>query len=250
MPHGSVTGHARLDARGAAPASRIDFQVRDMRVEDVLPHFQGAAPIDGPLEARAALSGVGDTVHKAAASSSGRVTIAIPGGTMRRSLAELMGVNVVPGLFELLAKDPKQTPVRCAVVDFNVSHGVMSVRQFVLDTGVVLTDGKGTIDLGSESVNMKVQGHTKKPRLVRIIAPFDVTGPLIKPRMKIEAGPAIAQAGAAVGLGAVLSPLAVVLPFIATGGAHDADCGAALAAARAAGAPVGRTPAVAITPSK
>ena len=250
MPHGSVAGRVRLDARGAVPASRVDFQVNNMRMEDVLPRFQGASPIDGPLEARAVLGGVGDSVHKTAASSNGRVTVVIPGGTMRRSLAELMGVNVVPGLFELLGKDTKQTPVRCAVVDFNVSHGIMSVRQFVLDTGVVVTDGSGTVNLGSETVNLKVQGHTKKPRLVRVIAPFDVTGPLIKPRMKIETGPVIAQAGAAVGLGAVLSPLAVVLPFLAGGGAHDANCAGMLAEARAAGAPVGRTPAVAVAPSK
>ncbi len=161
-----------------------------------------------------------------------------------------MGVNVVPGLFQLLSKDPKQTPVRCAVADFNVSHGVMSVRRFVLDTGVVLTDGSGAINLGSETLQLKVQGHTKKPRLVRIIAPFDVTGSLIKPRMHIEAGPAIAQGAAAVGLGAVLSPLAAILPFLAPGGAHDADCAALLTEARAAGAPVGRIPVVATAPTK
>jgi hypothetical protein len=56
--------------------------------------------------------------------------------------------------------------------------------------------------------------------------------------MKIETGPVIAQAGAAVGLGAVLSPLAAILPFLAPGGAHDANCAALLAQARAAGAPV------------
>ena len=240
MPHGVVAGRVRLDARGAVPLSHVDFSVSNMRLEDVLPRFQGASPIDGPLEARATLSGAGDTVHKAAASSSGRVTIAVPGGTMRKSLAELMGVNVVPGLFELLKKDPKQTPVRCAVLDFNVSHGIMSVRRFVLDTGVVVTDGSGSINLGSETLKMKIQGHTKKPRLVRVIAPFDVTGSLIKPHMKIEAGPAIAQGAAAVGLGAVLAPLAAILPFLAPGGAHDADCAGLLAQARAAGAPVGR----------
>lgn len=240
MPHGVVRGRVRLDARGATPLSHVDFAVSNMRVEDILPKFQGSSPIDGALEARATLSGAGDTVHKAAASSNGRVTVAIPGGTMRKSLAELMGVNVVPGLFELLGKDTKQTPLRCAVVDFNVSHGVMSVRRFVLDTGVVLTDGSGTINLGSETLNLKVQGHTKKPRLVRVIAPFDVKGSLVKPHMKIEAGPAIAQGAAAVGLGALLSPLAAVLPFIAPGGAHDANCAALLAEARSAGAPVGR----------
>ena len=200
----------------------------------------GAAPLTGPLEARATLSGTGDTVHKAAASSSGRMTIAIPGGQMRQSLAELMGVNVVPGLFELLAKDPKTTPLRCAVLDFNVRNGVMSARQFVLDTGVVLAGGEGTIDLSSETLHLKLQGHSKKPRLVRIIAPFDVRGHLIRPSMKIETGPVIAQAGAAVGLGAVLSPLAAILPFLSAGGAHDADCSALLAQAGSAGAPMGR----------
>jgi uncharacterized protein involved in outer membrane biogenesis len=238
MPHGVVAGRVRLDARGATPLSRVDFQVSNMRIEDILPKFQGASPVDGPLEARAVLAGAGDTVHKAAASSNGRVTVAVPAGTMRKSLAEMMGVNVVPGLFELLSKDPKQTPVRCAVVDFDVRGGVMSVRRFVLDTGVVLTDGSGTINLGSETMNLKVRGHTKKPRLVRVIAPFDVTGPLVKPRMKIEAGPAIAQGVAAVGLGALLSPLAAILPFLAPGGAQDANCAALLTEARSAGAPV------------
>ena len=241
MPHGAVSGRARIDARGAVPSSKVDFQVNNMRIEDVLPHVQGAPPLDGPIEARAALSGVGDTVHKAAAASSGRVTIAIPGGQMRRSLAELMGVNLVPGLFELLAKDPKQTTMRCAVMDFDVKGGVMTARQLVIDTDVVLAGGKGTIDLGSESLNLKIEGHSKKLRLVRIIAPFDVRGPLIRPSMKIETGPVIAQAGAAVGLGAVLSPLAAILPFLAAGGAHDADCAALLAEARSAGAPVGRS---------
>ena len=250
MPHGTVRGRVRLDARGAVPATKVDFAVSNMRVEDILPRFQGASPIDGTLQARAALSGVGDTVHKAAANSNGRVMIAIPGGTMRKSLAELMGVNVVPGLFELLSKDPKQTPVRCAVADFSVKRGVMSVRRFVLDTGVVLTDGSGTINLGSETLNLKVKGHTKKPRIVRVIAPFDVTGSLIKPRMKIEIGPAVAQGAAAVGLGAVLSPLAAILPFVALGGAHDANCAALLIEARAAGAPVRSIPTVAAAPSK
>ncbi len=166
MQHGVVSGRASIDARGAAPASKVDFRVSNMRIEDILPKVQGAPPLTGPLEARATLSGTGDTVHKAAASSSGRMTIAIPGGQMRQSLAELMGVNVVPGLFELLAKDPKTTPLRCAVLDFNVRNGVMSARQFVLDTGVVLAGGEGTIDLSSETLHLKLQGHSKKPRLV------------------------------------------------------------------------------------
>ena len=41
-------------------------------------------------------------------------------------------------------------------------------------------------------------------------------------------------------LGAVVSPLAAIIPFITPGGAKDADCGALLAGAAAYGAPVRR----------
>lgn len=238
MLHGVVRANARIDARRAVPVSALDMSVSNLRIEDMLPKAQGAPPLQGPFEGRADLTGAGNSVHRFAAASNGRVAVAIPGGLMRKSFAELMGVNVVPGLVELLSKDPKQTNLRCAVAEFGVQNGVMSLRRFVLDTDVVVTTGSGTVDLGTETVNLKVQGHTKKPRIVRVIAPFDIRGPLIRPSMKIEAGPAIAQAGAAVGLGALLSPLAAILPFLAPGGAHDANCAALLAEVRAQGAPV------------
>jgi uncharacterized protein involved in outer membrane biogenesis len=238
FPRGQLRGRAQIDARGATPLSKVDFALTDLRLEDLMPRPQGVVPLEGVAEARAVLSGAGNTVHKAAASSNGRVTLALPAGRMRRAFAELMGVNVVPGLFQLLSKDPKETELRCAVADFQVRNGVMSVRRLVFDTGVVITDGSGTVNLGTERLDLTLKGHTKKPRIMRVIAPFHVQGSLAQPKFKIEAGPAVAQAGAAVGLGALLSPLAAIIPFIAPGGAKDADCAALLAEARSAGAPV------------
>ena len=164
--------------------------------------------------------------------------MAIPPGKMRQSFAELMGVNVVPGLFQLLAKDPKQTDLRCAVADFDVRNGVLTARRLVLDTGVVVTTGRGSVNLGSEALDLTLQGHTKKPRLVRVIAPIHVGGRLAKPQLKVDTGPVVAQAGAGLALGAVLTPLAALIPFLTPGGAHDADCAALLAEARSSGAPV------------
>lgn len=238
FPRGQLRGRAEINARGNVPLSKVDFALTDLHLEDLLPRQAGGAPLEGVAEARAQLSGAGNTVHKAASSSNGRVTLALPAGRMRRSFAELMGVNVVPGLFQLLSKDPKETGLRCAVADFEVRNGVMSARQLVFDTDVVLTDGSGTVNLQTEKLDLTVKGHTKKPRLVRVIAPFHVQGSLAQPKFRVETGPVVAQAGAAVGLGALLSPLAAILPFIAPGGAKDADCAALLTAARSAGAPV------------
>jgi uncharacterized protein involved in outer membrane biogenesis len=233
-----VRGNAQIDARTATPTSRVDFAVTDLHLEDLAPKVQGSAPIQGILEARAQLSGQGDTVHKAAASSNGRISVAIPPGKMRRSIAELMGVNVVPGLFQYLSKSPRETGLRCAVADFDVRGGMMTARRILLDTDSVLLDGGGTLNLNTERIDLSLEGHSKKLRLMRVKAPFDIHGSLARPALTIETGHAVAQAGAAVGLGAVLSPVAAILPFLSLGGAHDADCAALLSEARSAGAPV------------
>ena len=241
FPHGQLHGRAAIDARGAAPVSRVDLVVTDVRLEDVTPKAQGAAPLEGVLEARAQLTGSGNSVHRAAAASNGQIAVALPPGKIRQSFAELTGVNLVPGLFQFLSKSPKQTDLRCAVAQFDVNNGVMSARRLILDTGPVLVDGSGKVNLQTETIDLTMQGHGKKPRLLRVIAPFHIQGRLAQPTFKVETGKAIAQTGAAVGLGVFLFPPAVILPFLSPGGAHNADCAALLAEARSAGAPVKAT---------
>jgi hypothetical protein len=102
----------------------------------------------------------------------------------------------------------------------------------------VVVNGGGTVNLGDESLNMTLQGAPKSFRLVRVRAPITVTGSLAKPSIGIKSGGALAQAGAAVGLSVLLTPLAAILPFVDPGLAKDADCGALLADARSKGAPV------------
>ena len=238
FPHGQLKGSASIDARQATPFSRVDLALTNVHAEDLLPKPQGITPLVGVIEARAKLSGPGDTVHKAASASNGTVAIALPEGRMRKALAELMGINVVPGLPELLAKDPKQTGLRCAVGEFDVNGGVLTARRLVVDTEVVALVGQGQANFRNETLDFTFKGKSKKPRLVRVIAPFRLTGHFASPHFGVEAGPVVAQAGAGLALGALLSPLAAILPFISTGGGHDADCAGLLAETRSAGAPV------------
>lgn len=237
FPRGQARGTVRLDARKAVPVTSLDMRVSRLRVEDFVKRVQGLPVMEAPLEARARLTGTGNSVHRAAASSNGAVTVVLEGGQIRKALAELMGVNVVPGLIELLSKDPKQTDLRCAVASFDVRDGVMTPRRMVLDTGVVLLTGSGSINLRDESVDLTFKGQSKKPRLVHVIAPFHIRGRLASPKFSADLAPAAAQVGIAAALGAVLSPLAAILPFLGPGGAHDVDCAALMAEARGVGAP-------------
>lgn len=236
FPQGRLQGNARIDARHAVQADAVDMRLTGFAIQNAVPKFQGATPIEGVLDARAKLDGTGNSVHKAAASANGEFMVVMPGGTVRQSLAELMGIDATKGLFMLLAKDPHQTDVRCAVADFKVNNGVMQAQNITFDTGVVLVNGSGTVNLNDESLKLTLRGKAKKFRLVKLNAPILIGGHLSSPTFGIEAGPVVAQGGLGALLSTVSAPL-LALPFLNLHGAPDANCAALLSQASAQGAP-------------
>jgi hypothetical protein len=92
----------------------------------------------------------------------------------------------------------------------------------------VLITGGGEAHMDTEALDFWVRGRPKKPTL-RLRSAVAVRGTLSHPQFSLGAGGATAQAGAAVALGVVLSPLASVLAFVSPGLAHDADCQGLLA---------------------
>jgi uncharacterized protein involved in outer membrane biogenesis len=239
---GDLSGKVRLDARGATPRTDADLRLVNAKLEDFVPikNPSGQPAIEGAVAARARLSGAGNSVHKAAAASNGDVTLVIPRGEIRQAFAELLGINASKGLLLLLSKDTHETPLRCAVANFKVENGVMRAQQIVIDTGVVLASGSGTINLGDETMDLRITGDSKKPRLVRLFAPITLKGQLTKPSVGVETSKLVAQGGLGLALGSLLSPLATILPFVDAGLAKDADCMSLMQEAKAspASAPV------------
>jgi uncharacterized protein involved in outer membrane biogenesis len=238
FPEGRLSGSAVIDARNAVQTDAVDLRVTGVQLQEFLSKSQGPPPLEGRLDARAKLTGTGDSVHKAAASSDGEVTFVIPKGVIRQAFAELLGIDASKGLFMLLSKNNHQTDVRCAVADFRVHNGMMQADEIVLDTGVVLVNGQGGIDLNSEKINLNFTGKPKQFRLIRINAPIVVTGRLTSPSIGIKIGGAAVQAGVATALAAAVNPLLVILPFVEAGQAHDADCTGLVTTAKGDGAPV------------
>jgi uncharacterized protein involved in outer membrane biogenesis len=239
FPQGRLAGTVRIDGRKPVPTTDLDVRVTNLAMQQFLPGKPGQPPpIEGLLEARAQLHGRGDTIHKAAASADGKVVLVAPHGQIRQAFAELMGINVANGLYLLLSGDQRETNLRCAVAEFDVKNGIMSVSNAVFDTGVVRAAGKGTVDLGEETLDLRLDGQTKKPRLLRVWAPITLKGTLLHPKPGVDAGKAAGQLGIAVAVGAVLAPLAAILPFVEPGLAKDADCAALIGEAKSQGAPV------------
>ena len=230
-------GKVAINARKDIPGIDMDVRMTGARLEQFIPaQFKGA--ISGGITGRAKLTSSGLSVRDAASNANGQVTLVVPQGEMREALAELLGVNVLKGL-GLLFSDPEQkTGLRCAVADFRANKGVLTAQTIVFDTEPVVVTGDGTINLGTEQLALRVKGHPKEARLLRLSVPVRVTGALTKPSIGVEAETAVAQGGLAAVLGSVLSPIAAILPFVDLGLAEDANCAALKAQAGKPGAKV------------
>jgi uncharacterized protein involved in outer membrane biogenesis len=239
LPQGRISGFVQLDGRKTDAVTDLDLRLSNARLENLFPvKFQGSTPFAGPLAGRARLHGTGDSVHDAMADANGEVMVVAPGGEIRRSLAELAGVDVIKGLGLLFAKNEATTPIRCGVLHMSARGGVMNADRLVVDTGPVLIDGNATINLDTEHLMFRLKGHPKKFQLLRLLAPITVSGPMLAPKVGIEKGPAIAQGGVALALASVLSPVAALLPFVDAGLAKDANCTGLVSQEKANGAPV------------
>jgi AsmA family protein len=103
---------------------------------------------------------------------------------------------------------------------------------------VVLARGRGTINLATERMDFRIEGDSKKPRLVRLFIPITIRGPFLEPKIGLDPSKAVGQGGVAAALASLVNPAALLLPVLTAGEAKDADCASLVSEARQQGAPV------------
>lgn len=228
LPAGQFLGSVSIDARGAIPQTDLDMHLAGVDLSQFKSGSDATPPFEGQLLGRVRLHGSGTSVHKAASSATGDVTLVIPKGQMREVFAELTGIDIAKGLGLFIAKSDATTDVRCAVASFHANDGDLKATALVVDTTHVLITGGGDVDLKNEDLDLTLRGDPKQVRLLRLRAPIELRGTLLHPKIGLQAGKALVQAGGAAALAALLTPVAAVLAFVDRGLAKDANCAALL----------------------
>jgi uncharacterized protein involved in outer membrane biogenesis len=224
LPEGEFSGHVSIDARQSVPVTEIDMHLKNLNLGQFKPKGSDTPPLEGQMVGRIRLTGRGASVHKAAATANGDLTVVMPHGRMRAAFAELTGINLDKGLGLLLTKKEDSTEIRCGVASFHAENGDLKANSLLFDTTHVLVTGGGHINLQDEALAVSLQGKPKEIRVVRLRSPIEVKGTLAHPSVGIEPGHLATQAGAAAVLGTLLTPAAAILAFVDGGLAKDANC--------------------------
>ncbi len=127
---------------------------------------------------------------------------------------------------------PDRAKIQCLITDFVLQEGVVDARTLLLDTDEARIGGKGDINLRDETLKLVLNTDSKHFSIGSLPAPVDITGTFGKPSVLPDLAVVGARAGAAVGLGILLTPLGALLPTIQLGTGEDNACAGLLSSVK------------------
>lgn len=224
---GALSGNIALDGSRDPMHGKFSLSARGLRLKQLFPTFEPMKTSFGQINGDADLSATGNAPAELAASMNGDIKLLLNDGAISGTLLEQAGLNVANIVLAKLFGD-QTVKINCAAADFHVKTGILESRVFALDTADALINVDGTVNLGSERMNLRVYPHTKGFRIFSLRSPLYVKGTFQQPQVGVEAGPLAARSAAAIGLG-LLNPFAALLALTAPSNDTASPCPAIVA---------------------
>lgn len=109
--------------------------------------------MDGAVALRSSGNNVADLLGK----GTGEARLYVREGTLSKQMLDLASLNVGSIIVGKLFGDDKEVRLRCAVADFTVVDGLAQTRVVKMSTDDAVIEATGTIDLGTEAMNLRIK---------------------------------------------------------------------------------------------
>jgi uncharacterized protein involved in outer membrane biogenesis len=172
----------KLDA-SQSPA-RLFFAMKGGNIDlDDLMELASIAPfMTGKASATVQLAGAGNSAHALASSLGGVVTVTAEKGEVLKGLITSVS-SLLTTIFNPQGGD---ATLNCAAVRFNVKNGIMTDNGILIDSAPSTVVGKGSVDLGVETVNLVLRAKTKLVDVGGLVPAVSVKGDLAHPGYSID----------------------------------------------------------------
>jgi len=227
---GRVVSDITINVSQREPAAHAKIEVRNVELKRLFPQLASPRGSAGRFGARGEFRAQGTSVADMFGSATGQAAVAMRGGEASTLTLVLTNLDLARAATLLVGGD-QTAAIHCGVTAFHAKDGIWVPDLFVVDTSAELITGSGSIDFKNEKYDLHLKADSKNPSLLALKGPIVIGGTFGKPSIRPEAGPLAARIGAAVGLGVLAPPLAL-LPLIDLGDAPDADCRALYAKTR------------------
>jgi hypothetical protein len=228
---GTIASHLVLVATDRPPHFQGDIAVRHINLGELLRETQTARDVretQGIFGGDIDFVSVGDSPRALVGGMNGHFGFFMEGGRVSALLVDLFGLDIFHSVL-VYAEGDHPVPIDCVATRFVARGGIATATTFLVDTAKSTILGQGNIDFKDETLNMRFVPRAKHFSPLALHAPILVQGPLANPSARPLTRDLLTQLGAAIGLGAVAGP-AAVLPLIDWGADRKGACARAFAA--------------------
>lgn len=219
---GAMDGSLQLDGRKKTAGLAVQLALTKVNLGGLMKEMGVTDALEGQASIKVDVAGAGSSVAGIMAGLNGETSLVMGQGRMKSAaLNRLIGgpTQILSDVFT--GGDSDYTAINCAVVRFPVSKGVATAEPLVLDTEVAAFLGKGTINLGSEVLDLVIDPDVKKTTISAAV-PVNIEGTLANPVYSLDKLAVARKVGGVLGI--VLFPPAAVVGLVDLGAGDDNPC--------------------------
>ncbi len=226
LDFGLAGGHLRsvitLDGRKDPIQARAKIAARKVQLAKLFPTLDTSKASIGEINGEFDLAGSGNSVGRMLSTSNGRAGLLVTNGEISELMMQQVSLHLVE-MLQLKLTGDRRIKLRCGVADFGVKGGVMQANALIFDTDVTTVLGRGSVDLGRETLDLTLAPKTRQFSPVALRGPIYVRGTFSKPVVELDV-PRIAMRSAGALLLGLVNPLLALLPLIEPGPGVDPEC--------------------------
>ncbi len=228
LGNGEILANIAIDA----PAKRINSDVafRHLSLAKIMASTHSFAG-DGTITGEAKIDGAGASMAQVMATGNGGLKLSMSGGgDLSALLLNIAGLEFGKAILSAMGL-PQKAKVQCFVSDFVLNNGVMQTKVFLLQTSEERSTATGDINFNGEKLDLALTTRSTHFSIGSLPGPINIGGTLSSPSV-LPGAEVAARTGAAVGLGILAGP-AALLPTIQFGTGEGDACAKAATESRA-----------------
>ncbi len=220
--NGVLDGAVQIDSRAQTSGLAARMTLRKVDMAILLAQTSRAGTVEGQVNFDFDVTGRGNSVRRIMANLDGKVLLAMGKGRIRsRTLQTWVGgpTRILSNVLTLNVGG--YSAVNCVLGVFNIEKGVATTSGFLLDTDVAAFVGDGTVDLGTEALDLIITPGIKQMTL-SVAVPVHVRGTLANPEYSSDRAAVRRRVGGL--LAGLVYPPALLLGLGELGTFKEGDC--------------------------
>lgn len=189
---GTVAGTLIVDARAPRLRFAADMRIRGVDLGVLLAPLDPEQETRGRISGRIRLEGQGRSVHDIASRLDGEVVAYMNEGVISHILLEAVALDL-PQVISTWFGQKERSVINCMILPVTISNGVARFEHLVFDAAEDTIIGKGFIDLGSESLQVRLIPYARDFSLFNAPSSVVVNGNLATRTLEVDKGHLVAQ---------------------------------------------------------